>query len=173
METLAMPILGEGAHYAIGQVLARYCHAVDRCDLELLKTVFWEDGLVDYGPGEIPPTIFCEGLIPSLQGMALTQHRVSNILVDQSDASAKVESYCVAFHLIQAEDSQHEMEVGGRYLDLFELRENDWRIKHRTYVMDWNRNTPSTIQWDGDLYGQLKHRGGRFPDDPYYKFARS
>ena len=49
-------------------------------------------------------------------------------------------------------------------------RDGDWRIAQRTYVMDWNRNTPSTAQWDEGIYAGLKIRGGRWPEDPLRAF---
>jgi hypothetical protein len=33
--------------------------------------------------------------------------------------------------------------IAGRYLDRHERRDGEWRIVHRTYVMDWNANMPS------------------------------
>ena len=34
---------------AIREVIHRYCQAVDRCDLEMLKSCYWEDGYDDHG----------------------------------------------------------------------------------------------------------------------------
>ena len=63
-----------------------------------------------------------------------------------------------------------EMVVGGRYLDRLERRGGEWRIAWRTYVMDWNRNVPSTCRWDEGIYARLRNRGARFPDDPLQAF---
>jgi hypothetical protein len=160
------------AKFEIEQVLVRYCAAVDRCDLELLKSGFWPDAIADYGMGKFNAHIFAEGLVPSLEQMRMTHHAVSNILVDFDDAAlrAKVQTYCTAFHLVGAEDALIEMEVGGRYLDAFEKRDGVWKIASRLYVMDWNRNGPSTAQWSEGLYGQLSRRGCRGQADPYYDF---
>jgi hypothetical protein len=40
-----------------------------------------------------------------------------------------------------------------------------WKIFSRVYVMDWNRNIPSTCEWDTGIYANLKNRGARWPDD--------
>ena len=34
---------------AIREKVDRYCHAVDRCDLELLTSCYWADGYNDHG----------------------------------------------------------------------------------------------------------------------------
>jgi ketosteroid isomerase-like protein len=161
------------AKFEIEQVLVRYCHAVDRCDLKALKSVFWPDAIADYGMGSANAHAFAEGLIPSLLSMLLTQHFVSNLMVQFNDdvTVAQVQSYCAAFHLVGEEGAWTEMEVGGRYLDRMEKRDGEWRIADRQYVMDWNRNGPATALWDQGLYAQLSRRGARAPDDPYYGFV--
>jgi hypothetical protein len=162
------------AKFEIEQILTRYCVAVDRCDLEMLKSVFWPDATTDYGMGLFNAHIMAEGLIPSLMDMEMTHHSVSNFLIhfDQDVLAAKVQTYCTAFHLIEADGQRLEMEVGGRYLDQLEKRDGSWRIASRLYVMDWNRNGPSTAQWNDGLYRQLANRGTRAPEDPYYAFIK-
>ena len=152
---------------AIGEVLARYCHGVDRCDLETLKSAYWEDAIDDHGTFNGPAMEFCEHLIPALKSMRCTMHQISNVWIQVEGEAAKVETYCVAYHLIPSEDGLTEMVVGGRYLDRMEKRSGEWRIAHRLYVMDWNRSGPSSAEWDEGLMGQLKTRGDRFPNDPY------
>jgi hypothetical protein len=156
------------AHQRIQQAITRYCHGVDRCDLEMLKSAFWEDGMSDYGMGKMPNNSFCEMLLPAVSQMKLTQHRASNILIEIDGNCAKVQTYCVAFHLIGSPDDEQEMEVGGRYLDEFEERNDEWLIKNRVYVMDWNRNVASSMTLEGDIYASLTHIGKRKPDDPFY-----
>lgn len=162
------------AKFDIEQALARYCHGVDRCDVDILKSAFWADATADYGSGESNAHVFAEGLIPALLSMQLTHHSISNILIqfDDNVTNAKVQTYCNAFHLTEVEGQMVEMEVGGRYLDQFEKRAGEWRIASRLYVMDWNRNGPSTANWTTGLYAQLSHRGGRGVTDPFYAFMK-
>jgi hypothetical protein len=37
------------ARSKIYDVLTRYCRALDRCDVELMKTVYWPDGVDEHG----------------------------------------------------------------------------------------------------------------------------
>jgi len=169
---------------AIYEVLVRYSHGVDRCDLEMLKSAYWPDGTDDHGTFTGNAMEFCEMLIPALKAMHSTMHNIGSHLIDLRGDTAKVQSYCVAYHQLPAPegngsgdgdtdgdtDGDIEMVVGGRYLDHMTRRDGEWRIQDRVYVMDWNRNGVSTQSLEGDLYGQLKTRGSRYPHDPFYSF---
>lgn len=65
------------------------------------------------------------------------------------------------------------MVVGGRYLDRLVRRDGGWLIAERLYVMDWNRQGPSTMQDSGGMYDMLARRGRRWPDDPSYAWQAS
>ena len=153
---------------AIMDVLNRYARGIDRCDLAVLREVWWPEAVADYGTGEVGALVWSEGVVPALAAMRRTQHFLGNMLIDIDGTHATAETYCRAWHEVDGPDGPFEMEVGGRYLDRLERRGDDWRLLHRRYVLDWSRNGPSTAQWDGPLYGTLTRRGKRLPDDPLY-----
>jgi hypothetical protein len=153
---------------AIREVLARYCRGIDRCDLELLKSVYWPDGTDDHGSFSGNAWQFAEYVIPALSAMKQTMHQISNIVIELEGAVARCETYCVAYHLLPSDEGDVEMTVGGRYLDRLERRAGEWRIASRVYVMDWNQNGKATVRWEGGIYSGLKTRGTRYPADPSY-----
>lgn len=155
---------------AIHDVLVRYTHGIDRCDLSLLKSAYWPDGTDDHGTFSGNAMEFCDGIVGALRSFDCTMHTIGNVLIELRGTEAKVETYCVAYHQLPLPEGPVEMVVGGRYLDHMQKRDGQWRIFHRLYVMDWNRNGPSSAQWDGDLYGKLATRGARCPEDPYDRF---
>lgn len=155
-----------GDRLAIADLLCRYARGIDRCDEALLRTIWWPGALVDYGDGESDAGDWSAGVVTALSGMLRTQHFLGNMLIDLDGEQATAETYCRAFHEVEGPGGLHEMEVGGRYLDRLEKRDGAWRIAHRRYVHDWNRNTPSTAAWDGPLYGSLKRVGARGHLDP-------
>ena len=161
------------ARSEITQVLNLYCRGIDRCDLESLARVFWPDAVCDYGSGSQNAMAWSEATVAALKGMLRTQHAVSNMLIDVDGDRAKAETYCHAYHEIEGKAGRTEMVVGGRYLDLLQRRDAIWRIASRVYVMDWNRNVPSTCEWDSGIYASLKTRGARLPDDPLDAFLRA
>lgn len=155
---------------SITEALHRYCHGVDRCDATMLKSAYWEDATDDHGSFTGQAMDFVDALIPALQGMTCTSHQTSNILIELRGETAKVESYCVAYHQMPSEDGPLEMVVGGRYLDRMEKRGDEWRIAHRLYVLDWNRMGPSSSQFSEGLMAMITTRGTKNPHDPYDKF---
>lgn len=155
---------------AIIDVLTLYSRGIDRCDLDALHRVFWPDAVADYGSGPEDAHAWCAGVVRALATMARTQHALSNMLIELEGERATAETYCTAYHELSGPDGMVEMVVGGRYLDRLERRGAEWRVAERLYVMDWNRNGPSSAVWDQGMYARLTRRGGRKSDDPFYAF---
>lgn len=159
-------------HHDIHQCMMRYCHGVDRCDLEILKSAFWEDSICKYGIDETNAIAWAAATIGVISSMERTFHSVSNYLIDVDGNVATSETYCTAYHQIKAEEGVlTEMIVGGRYLDKHEKRHDEWRIKYRLYIHDWNSNMPSTEQGVDGMLGSYP-RGERSPRDAYYAFLK-
>ncbi len=156
-------------HIQIYTVMSRYCHGVDRCDLDVLKGAFWDDGTCNYSGADENAITWAENCVAGISTMVRTLHSIGNHWIEVDGDKATGETYCTAYHLIADENgNENEMIVGGRYLDRFEKRNGEWRIKSRFYVMDWNTNTPSSDQRSDGLLGGL-NTGGRMPNDPYYQ----
>ncbi len=151
---------------AIAETLARYCRGIDRCDPEQLAAAFTPDAMIDYGDGAKPIDETIPGLMAGLGSMRLTQHNISNTMMQVSGDRAKAETNCVALHIIPTPEGEVELVVGGRYLDTLEKRRGGWQIAERLYVMDWNRTAPSTMALEGGLFDGLRRRGARGADDP-------
>jgi hypothetical protein len=154
----------------IAKVLAIYCRAIDRCDKELLKTVYWPEAVDEHGIFNGNALEFADFIVPLLQGMKSTMHQISNMLIELEGSRAAVETYVIAYHSVPEADGRHtELIVGGRYLDAFERRQGAWRIAHRTFVLDWNESRPSTADWDSGMMAALRVRGTHDRSDPSYR----
>lgn len=156
---------------AIADVLCRYARGIDRCDEAVLRAVWWPGAQCDYGNGVGDAGEWSAAVVVALAQMLRTQHFLGNMLIEVSGDRATAETYCRAYHEVPGPDGPQDMEVGGRYLDQLEKRGGEWRVAHRRYVLDWNRNSASTAQWDGPLYGGLTRIGARAPHDPSYTGA--
>jgi hypothetical protein len=144
---------------AVETVLCRYSNAIDRGDLEMLKSVYWPEATDDHGIFVGNAIAFAEFIIPLLSTMSHTMHRISNVGIELKDKNtAHVQSYFMSYH----EHDTSQTIVGGRYLDQFERRAEEWRILKRVVVMDW---------LPGEMYSKLKH-GVRSHDDPFYNLGR-
>jgi hypothetical protein len=159
----------------IHHALMRYVHGVDRSDLKVLQSAFWEDGTCNYSGQDEPAHVWAQNTLTSLGSMERTHHAVANFLIDFTGPdTAVVETYCTGYHLLYVgeEPALTDMVAGGRYLDKFEKRGTQWRILSRYYVMDWNTNVPASRQGKDGRFERL-NKGARMPDDPYYTVLRA
>ena len=155
----------------IRDVLMRYCRGVDRCDMELLRSVYHPDAIDEHGLFNGSATEFCEFVIQHLKEPTQLVHstNICNSLVEIEGDKAHVESYYVAYIYSKGDDGQfYDTTVGGRYVDRFEKRDDVWKIAHRVVVMDWNRHHPSQAVWDQGMFAELTVRGTKDKSDPVY-----
>lgn len=157
------------ARERIRDVLLRYCRGVDRCDLELLRSVYHPDSFDDHGLFKGNGWEFAEMIVASkLSDALLAIHHVGNMLIDVDAGSdtARAETYFVAANRLKAAPDQIQLFV-GRYVDVLTRRDGEWRIAQRTVVHDVSGNVPiadATIDVDLDVFAH----GARFPDDAVY-----
>lgn len=134
------------SRHAIHEVLMRYCRAVDRLDLELLRSCYHEGSWDDHGHYRGDGHEFAEFIVRSLAQRAHhTTHAVANVLIEMDGEEpdlARAESYALA-HLRRVDASGVEWLdlFSGRYLDRFERRDGTWRISERVVVHDWSVST--------------------------------
>ena len=144
---------------ALLEVVTRYCRAVDRCDAELLLSVYHEDAWDDRGTFKGRPTEFLARLQELMMNQEKTpgpvQHTITNALFEVDGDVAYGETY------VEARVVQHgEVERGmARYVDRFERRNNEWRIAHRRVILEKAR--PGGVS---DFLG-----GSRDRSDPSYE----
>jgi hypothetical protein len=139
-----------GAHIEIRQVLYRYCRGVDRGDEALIRSVYHPDATDDHGAWKGRGVDFAAYIVDSLDKQeGVSQHHITNVLIDLDGDKASVESYFLAFHpYTPGEDRQEKIAfVGGRYLDRFERRDGEWRISDRKVLLDWTRSDVAGESW--------------------------
>ena len=152
------------ARHAILNVLARHSRGVDRADAQLLGSAYHPDATVDYGFFAGPADTLVAILAGAQKGALPTLHRTGNCEVRIKGDRAVSESYVVAY----AEEPELQRMVFGRYLDRFERRADEWRLAHRTYVLDSNTNRPnSAMRVDPPLADDhFVPEGGKGAADP-------
>jgi ketosteroid isomerase-like protein len=149
-------------------ILAR---GLDRCDADLIASVYHDDATDDHGLIKGTIQEFVAGVIPMLRGMTRTSHNITNVLVKVSRDRARGEAYFIAQHTIggrEAGEHETEMFAAGRYLDRFERRDGVWKIAHRHAVYDWTMTIPASGGWDGPPMRDLLLRGERGTGDASY-----
>lgn len=134
---------------ACTELVYRFARGLDRVDEAIIRSVFHPDGTDHHGAFKGDVDAFVSWVMPTLATMERTQHVIGNILVEVSGDRAWSEAYFVAYHdMANAAGELIRMTVAGRYLDRFERRGGEWRIKHREFVSDWSASEPRTDMWD-------------------------
>ncbi|HEY3263058.1 MAG TPA: nuclear transport factor 2 family protein [Pseudonocardiaceae bacterium] len=131
-----------------------YLRGLDRRDAELLRSVFHDDATTHYGAFRGGPDDFVAMAMRALSGHETNQHFLGQInlwfgpeAVGQPVRRATGEVYFQAFHRVSATDghggARTDLFICGRYVDRYECRDGDWRIAHRTEIVDWARTEPT------------------------------
>ncbi|BBD98427.1 nuclear transport factor 2 family protein [Sphingobium amiense] len=166
---------------AIEDVVHRYCRALDRADIALFRSNFWEDG--GFGPGR-PTAVardFAEPLMAAMTAKyAATHHAITTMQVDLRGDRASGETYAIVHHrsvptaagnaaVLGAAwidhidvEAAHDLVIGVRYIDRLERRGGEWRIALRTLIFDWSQVQPSNV----------RHFGSFTPDTPVGRRGR-
>jgi len=127
----------------IHETLMRYCRGIDRCDEELLRSVYHPDAVDNHGQFNGKAADFIPWALKGLQRDASTMHFVGNELIEPQGDTAWSESYLIAVHRRREKDgSLVDLTFGARYVDRFERRQGSWKIAHRQVVFDWSRIDP-------------------------------
>ena len=154
----------------IADVLHSHCRALDRSDSAQLRACYWPEAEVDYGSYRGAADAFADLVVQALTtSYELTRHRIDNTLLSIECNRARAESYVDDAHLLPG--GEREMRFAGRYLDLLEKREGQWRLLHRQVVMDWSRNTAISDERDSEAFGDLA-KGRNDDRDPLHPFLR-
>lgn len=167
------PDLSQGvrAELDVREVLARYCRAIDRCDLDLLKSVYWPEATDDHIIFDGNAIEFAAFVIPMLkEHTECTMHMIGNVWMQLDGDVACTETYVSAYHRLRG--GAGEVTVGGRYLDRIERRNGEWRIAERKFVLDWEQNGAPLLGGEAKVK-QLLDADSRHPgDDSYRLFER-
>jgi 3-phenylpropionate/cinnamic acid dioxygenase small subunit len=130
----------------IRDALCRYARAVDRGDWDLMRTTYHADAHDEHGDYKGGIDGLVEWLDQRFAGVDNSMHLLGNCLIDFAGPDlALVETYFVSRRLrpptaderksIGARDVMCR-EAWGRYVDRFERREGQWRVAHRTVVLE-------------------------------------
>ncbi len=143
------------AKQEITEVLYRVARGTDRGDVELFGSGFHEDGTDYHGLANGPVRNILTVLGRSK--LLLSQHAITNVLIDLDGDKARAESCFNALHQSRDEAGQlwDEM-LRGRYLDRFERRDGAWKISRRVVLWDWSRMQPSGETW----FDRMRQRPG-------------
>ncbi len=120
---------------AIAEVLARYCHAIDRGLWEELPALFTEDCRLDFGNvmGVFEGHDGVRRFSGMLQGTGLfMRHYTTNLVLRGDGQRARADSYVLAITGPAGSRSQ----TTGRYEDELVKADGRWRLRERRALIE-------------------------------------
>jgi len=156
---------------AIRDCMFRYCRGIDRADEATLRSSYWPDATDCHGSYNGPVEGFFQWALSVFKTGARNVHQVSNILIEfKDDSKAVVESYFLALQRGPDRNGvSRQFQMAGRYCDLFEKRNGEWRVAKRVVAFDWVEEQPAPDKTEDARFGSRRPIGGSFPNDPIYE----
>jgi hypothetical protein len=155
------------SHQAIIELGCRYVRGVDRGDPEMIMTAFHDDAAIVSGAFNGSAQDFSVEIGKLLDEISpRVAHTVTNHWIDISGDVGVGESYVIAYQNTLGDDPQDVM-TGGRYVDRYERRNGEWKISHRTFVLDWTTSSPSKDLMGLGMFEEMV-KGERGQRDPVY-----
>lgn len=166
---------------AIRECMARYCRGIDRQDEEALRSAYWPDATDRHGPYQGSASGFIDWALKKLAADSVRSiHHITNMSISfaASRMQAGVETYFIALQRdLDTERVAREVFIGGRYVDRFEKRGDEWRIAARTVVYEWLRPLGTPTLSESELFGSVRQPVGALrhsdPVDPVYALLAS
>ena len=159
----------------IRQLIVTYARGLDRCDVEIMKSVFHEDAVFEHATHFKGSALeFCEHAVALLRTLGEQQHFICNQTIELNGDKARSETYGFALHrcVDPANGQRFDNLMGARLLDRYERRNGVWKIVHRQTVVDWNNDIELSETWAkgamGDAEMPAEYRGRKDANDPSY-----
>jgi len=175
----------------IEQILKLYCRAIDRVDVELLKSIYHPEATDDHGSFSGNAHEFADYITSSMRtGIIDGIHTVTHCTIDVDGNFATSEAYYWAYQSVPGGednvraffgdtyadtqkaagkiDQVQDYYCGGRYIDLFEKRAGVWKILRRKITNEWNDIRPNERLTAEGHVALFNLPGRRDRQDPVY-----
>ena len=154
---------------AIRRAIVALARGEDRRDAALISSAYWPDSVTDYGVFKGNFDEYLAWVVPGAEAITNTQHVLGQSHIELTGATARVETQIISYHRIDYGNAdEHDIVIGGRYLDVFEKRGGEWRIAARTMLYDWFQDWGAAIDWSQGIMGMpfsAPHFAGRAQGD--------
>jgi len=152
---------------AIAEVLYGYCRGCDRADEAALRASFHPESRHRHGGFVGSSTDFVTLAMRIIHGTKRAKHLLTNVMIELRGDQALSESHYFAYHRQVDAHSGAEQDyfTGGRFLDRFERRSEQWKIIERVGLIDFEQHLPA------DAQSQLTEPvlSQRYPADELYR----
>lgn len=153
METMTQAMHAMLARDAIRECLARLARGEDRRDAALISASLWPDSVTDYGVFKAGFADYLAWVVPGAEAITNTQHVLGQSYIVLRGDTARAETQVISYHRVEMGAGERDTCIGGRYLDRFERRGDEWRIAERTMLYDWYQDWGLAVDWSLGVMG--------------------
>jgi SnoaL-like domain len=128
--------------HEIWQVLLRYGRGLDRFDVALARSCYFDDAIEDHDAFVGTPDDFIEWANRTARLYVTTHHGLMNHSCELKGDDA----YCETYYFFTGVSAAppHFMSI-GRYIDHFQRRGGEWRIANRVTVVEGKFDIPDAV----------------------------
>ncbi|MFT4055408.1 MAG: nuclear transport factor 2 family protein [Novosphingobium sp.] len=138
---------------AIRTCVTRLARGEDRRSADLIRSCWWPEARFDYGVHSGDFEAYLAWVVPGADAIKDTQHLLGQTHVELSGEDAKAETHVFSYHRVDMGEGDRDTCIGGRYLDRFEKRGNEWRIAYRVMLYDWEQDWGAAADWSKGVMG--------------------
>ncbi|WP_373082951.1 nuclear transport factor 2 family protein [Zhongshania sp.] len=151
----------------IHDCLLGFSRAMDRFDRDLFLASFHPDAIISAGEFVGGPVELYDWASAMHEvGQSATQHNLLNHTCDIDGDVAHTETY---YLFVGRNRDDSNWIAGGRYIDRFERRNNEWKIAFRSNAIEWSGMAPTLPIPFADVVDlHLNGSPSRSKDDPSY-----
>lgn len=176
----------------IRHILTAYARAIDRLDIDLLKSLYHPDARDEHASFKGTADEFADYAIAfQRETFVATMHHITHSHISLNGNETAAESYYYAYHRMEGGydkvsaffgqsyadrcsadgtlDQGHEFINGGRYIDRLSRRNGKWRIAHREITVEWKHFRPATKGDPGSGIEAIEAPALRGKDDIAYQ----
>lgn len=137
----------------IRHCVERLARGEDRRDAALISASLWPDLAVDYGMFKGNFEEYLAWVVPGADAITNTQHALGQTYIELDGDKARAETHVLSYHRIDMGEREGDSMVAGRYLDVFEKRNGEWRIAQRIMLYDWYQDWGDAVDWAQGMMG--------------------
>ena len=138
---------------AIRACVVRLARGEDRRSAALIRSCWWAEAKFDYGVYAGDFDAYLAWVVPGADAILDTQHLLGQTHIELDGARARAETHVFSYHRVAGDAGERDTCIGGRYLDTFEKRGDEWRIIDRVMLYDWEQDWGAAADWSKGVMG--------------------
>ena len=121
-----------------------YASYIDNRKFSSLESIMWDEFSM-HGHFEITGLKNFISAMKQLENYQSTMHQVMNVNGEWKENIYKGETYCIASHFLEQDDTPHKLDMGIIYSDIIEVRDSKAKFISRYFKLVWQKTVALDI----------------------------